>query len=403
MKHLSAVLLLLICGSLCTPSYALAEKATAALKVLYVYGSVSNDGTVPAGETGPFQQMRLDDTSRLGMSKFAEALRAVHAEPDEAYDGDVTFNKATLSKYDVVILASNQRQFRPDEAKAFANWVRAGGGLIVWSDSAFGGNFSVVGLDNSLGRDSDNLITEQFGMHFLTDNGGGNYLISHFTEDHYLNAYNKNGGVRFRGEGVSLIRVSKPARVLAKLDDGGLGGKLYINKIDGVFNRETDAALAVAEIGKGRVIGVFDRNAFWNAGDGSRITQLDNREYAQRLVIWAGHREKSSFQPSPRDHSAPAHSSPMPRAVLSVASEVDGDSTSLVANFPDVTDDGDAPALEWQQVSGPAPVEFENNNRFTPTARVGFTKSGEYRFILLLDNGETRATYPALISVKLKE
>lgn len=80
--------------------------------------------------------------------------------------------------------------------------------------------------------------------------------------------------------------------MLAPLQDGGLGGRLKVNRRDEPFNPETDAALAVAEIGKGRVVGVFDRNLFWNAGEGTRLSHANNHEFTQRLMLWAAGREE---------------------------------------------------------------------------------------------------------------
>jgi hypothetical protein len=48
------------------------------------------------------------------------------------------------------------------------------------------------------------------------------------------------------------------------------------------------AALAIAEVGAGRVVGAFDRNTFFNPpGVGSHIDRHDNEIFAQNLVLWA--------------------------------------------------------------------------------------------------------------------
>ena len=259
--------------------------------VLYLYGDVSADGKVPSGDDPPFHQMRLNDTGNHGMSQFREAVQALGLSIDEIYDVDLTLNEQTLSPLKVLILGSNQRRFSRQEAAALGRWVNAGGGLIAWSDSAFGGHWQKVGISNTLGRDSNNDLTTQFGMFFLTDNGGGNYRIRDYTEPHYLNRRQKENSLAFRGEGVSPIRISGPARMLARLQEGGLGGKIMLRGPDGKLRPNKDAALAVAEPGKGRVVGVFDRNTFWNAGEGTRLSHDDNREFAQRLILWAAQME----------------------------------------------------------------------------------------------------------------
>lgn len=291
-----AVILLLLVA---TPAGVSAEQqinrpASSVGRVLYLHGSVSAEGDVPAGEKPAFHQMLLDDTGPRGMSSFRAAIVAVGFEIRQAYDADVFFTDEYLAPWDVLILGSNQRRFSQAEAEAVQRWVNGGGGLVAWSDSAFGGHYGKVGLDNTAGRDSDNDLTRQFGMVFLTDNGGGNYLVTEYEEAHFLNAKNAHGGVRYRGEGVSPVRITPPARMLAKLQESGLKGKLTVNEIDSPFNPHTDAALAVAHVGEGRVVGTFDRNTFWNAGEGTRLSHENNREFAQRLILWAADREDSN-------------------------------------------------------------------------------------------------------------
>lgn len=263
-----------------------------ATDVLYIYGDVSDDGDIPSGDKKPFHQMRLDDPGRLGLSQFKDAIEKTGLTISEAYDADLRLTPEFLATYRVLILGSNQRRFSADEAAALDRWVRDGGGVVAWSDSAFGGLHSKVGMGNTKGLNSDNDLTRQFGMQFLRDNGAGNYLISQYTRPHFLNRNRANGGIRFRGEGVSCVRVSPPAEILAPLQDGGLGGGIRLNKEDGDLIPERDAALAIAEVGKGRVVGVFDRNTYWNQGEGTQLSHEDNREFAQRIILWAAAREE---------------------------------------------------------------------------------------------------------------
>ncbi len=251
-------------------------KQAKSTSVLYLYGSVP-----PA-----IHQMRLSDPGKRGMSQFKAALVDVGLQVTEARDADITLNMATLNRYKVLILGSNNRRFTPMEQEAVAAWVRGGGGLVAWSDSAFGGSWAEGELGNTIGAQSDSDLTAQFGMRFLRDNGAGTFTIRRYQADHYLNEFNRNGGVVFRGEGVSLIRTREPASVLARLQKGGSSGTVRLNKLDGEIT-EADAALAVAKVGQGRVVGTFDRNTFWNAGEGTQLREVNNREYAQRLILWA--------------------------------------------------------------------------------------------------------------------
>ncbi|MGJ8745768.1 hypothetical protein [Polaribacter sp.] len=356
-----------------------------AQNVVYVYGDVSEKGMVPSGKDSPFHQMRLVDKGRYGMSLFKEAIEETGLNITEVYDAETTFNATFLKDVDVLILGSNQKKFSKTEIDSIHTWVKQGGGLIAWSDSAFGGHYKHVGIDNTLGRDSDNQVTKAFGMHFLTDNGGGNYLITSYTKDHFINNNNKNGGIRFRGEGVSFVRISPPAKVLAKAQDHGLGGKLQVNKIDGVFNPDTDVTLAVSTINKGRVVGLFDRNMMWNAGDGSQITHSNNKEFAQRIVLWAaGIEENSKISKNIESKNTGLNLPPQ------VTIQTDYDSKNTVKFIVDIIDkDTDElyPEIKWILKKGPK-VTFENNNPNTQTPVITLTKKGTYLFMAIISDGE---------------
>ncbi|MDO6759509.1 DUF4350 domain-containing protein [Tamlana sp. 2_MG-2023] len=364
-------------------------QALTAQNVVYVYGDISAKGKVPSGESEPFHQMRLNDKGRYGMSQFKTAIAETGLHITEVYDAATTFDASFLKNVDVLILGSNQKKFSETEINSIHKWVEQGGGLIAWSDSAFGGHYEHVGLANTLGRDSDNQITEAFGMHFLTDNGAGNYLITTYTKDHFINNNNKDGGVRFRGEGVSFVRVSPPAIVLAKAQDHGLGGQLRVNKVDGVFNPETDVTLAIATIKKGRALGLFDRNMMWNAGDGSQITHSDNKEFAQRMVLWAAGIEDNSRIPK-KDTSKKTGINLPPK--VSVQTDYDSKNTvSFIADIEDSDTDNIYPEITWVVKKGPK-VTFENNNPNTKTPVVTLSEKGTYLFMAIISDGEFKIT-----------
>ena len=62
---------------------ALAVSVQAGVPALYIYGDVSDDGDIPSGGKEPFHQMRLNDTERLGMSEFKEAIEKIGLELTE--------------------------------------------------------------------------------------------------------------------------------------------------------------------------------------------------------------------------------------------------------------------------------------------------------------------------------
>lgn len=268
-------------------------------RALYLYGAVDADGDLK-GERGydgdPFHQMRLSDEGRMGMSKFASTVEALGFSIEERYDAETTLDAETLRRYDVLHLGSSQKRWSDSEAAAVDGWVRGGGGVIAYSDSAFGGDWEEVGLDNTAGRDSRNDLLEQFGLFFYTDQGGGVNHVSEWSRDHYLNT---TGGeprtLEYRGEGVSPIRITPDWSArregdevyqLATLQSVGTKGPVSVD--DGYeFDPERDSALCAAEVGDGRIIATFDRNTFWNDGPGTNIDEFDNRLLAEKLMTWA--------------------------------------------------------------------------------------------------------------------
>ncbi len=361
-------------------SFQLSGTTTAeAPKVLYLFGDVAADGTVPSGDQEPFHQMRLNDTGPRGMSGFAEAIREVGFQIEEAYDADVVLTPEFLDSVDVLILGSNQRRFTAAEAEALDDWVRSGGGLLGWSDSAFGGHWQQVGVDNDPGRLSNNDLMVQFGMYFMTDNGAGNYLIQDYERDHFLNDSNRDGGIRFRGEGVSPVRIAHPAELLAPMQEGGLGGDLRLNERDGDLDMEIDAALAIAEVGEGRVVGVFDRNLFWNAGEGTRLSHVDNREFTQRITVWAAGLESAMEGLQAVQSSQKAlESSEKPE--VSVRYEISEQESSilLIADVKDARGNKLTPEVVWEAVRGPGSLKFANNNPNGAQIHASYDIPGEY-------------------------
>lgn len=272
--------------------------------VLYIHG------THPPAIDG--ETLRLDDTSNLGYSGFRDALAGAGFSLTEFEAGPGSTGLLTdelLRNYQAIILSSNNRLFSDDEAAAVDRFVRAGGGIVAWSDAAFGWDQdnngqldppsieNNTGITNTIGLDSDNTLTTQFGMRFLRDTGvqaivgqDQPYLFEHPIWQ--ANA-GDDGVIAFKGEGVSPIVVSGEAEVLFAYQDASLPqggnptGLTAADEMQGFALDASVAALAIAEPGWGRVVGTFDRNTFWNNGSGTNINEFDNRQFAINLVTWA--------------------------------------------------------------------------------------------------------------------
>ncbi len=265
-------------------------------EVLYLIGSKP-----PA-----LEDLRLWDTSNVGYSQFRTTLEneGYKLTQQEAGPGSsFTLTASYLNQFQVLILSSNNREFSATEEQIVWNWVNAGGGLVAWSDSAFGrdadgnGSADPDSLKNTVGRDSNNSLTDQFGLFFMRDTGGqytygGPGQAGDYQFDHYLWQNDPiDNNIIFKGEGVSPMIVSPPAQILAYWQDADRvnGGSPYImteDAADGATWANT-AGLAIATVGSGRVVGTFDRNTFWNNGAGTDIDELDNRQYARNLINWA--------------------------------------------------------------------------------------------------------------------
>ncbi|MEO1655078.1 MAG: hypothetical protein AAFU64_16140, partial [Bacteroidota bacterium] len=273
-------------------------------RVLYIHGNVDAGGFLPFQEEylgPPYEQMLLSDNGDFGMSQFKKAVEDLGFSIEEKYDQAITLNDSLLQFYDVIILGSNQKTWSAEEQEALNRHIRRGAGLLAYSDAGFGGAWfrdPPAGLNNEQGRNSNNLLTNQFGMYFMTDQGGFTSQVRKWKIDHYLNT--KSGipqNLTFRFEGPSPVRIN-PEWPQKQASDSVFQIAAYQNRgfvcpdiKDPVLGDTTadcarDCALAAAAIGQGRVLGFQDRNTFWNNGAGTNINELDNRFFAQKLMLW---------------------------------------------------------------------------------------------------------------------
>ncbi|SNC77728.1 N-acetylneuraminic acid mutarotase, partial [Hymenobacter gelipurpurascens] len=328
-------------------------------KLLYLYGSIPPS----------IHDMKLSDTGDRGMSQFNQALVDVGFATAEALDASITLDAATLNNYKVLILSSNNRRFTAAEKTAVAAWVNAGGGLIAWSDAAFG--WQNGGLNSSEGSSSDNDLTDQFGLHFLHDNGLGAFVLSQWAGNHYINRFIQNAGLTVEAEGASPIRTTAPATIIAYLP----ADKAQLNSLDGPL-MPNDAALSVAKVGQGRVAGYFDRNCFWNNGDGTNINRLENRLFAQRLVLWA----------SGVDDTPPTGTNQLPVANAGVDQAITLPTSTASLSGSGTDADGTISAYSWAQVSGPNTASFSSKSVANPT--ISGLVAGRYVFSLVVTDNK---------------
>ena len=265
-------------------------------KAAYIYGSVSQDGTIPAPAGQEYDQMRLDDTGDTGCSEYKMEIAKLGYSITEVYDRTTTFDAAFLNQYDVLIFGNHQKVMSSAEQAAIATWVADGGGLLAYSDSAFGGKYDVVGISNTVGQAAVNSIIGQFGMQVLTDQGNGVCAMKAPDSEPHPVTFVDGKSLVIEGEGESPVCVDPNAGVkilipfsnAAKVGDSG---EVSTNNVGGgmTIANPLYAALALKEHGKGRVVAQFDRQMMWNNGPGTDITQKDNREIEKRIFLFLAH------------------------------------------------------------------------------------------------------------------
>ncbi|QBG47878.1 hypothetical protein EGM51_10900 [Verrucomicrobia bacterium S94] len=266
--------------------FAFTYAALAAKNAAYIHGDVASDGTIPSGSSPAYDQMLLTDTGTTGCSQFKAMVEAEGYTISQHYDQDTTLDAAFLHSFDVIIFGLHQKIWSSTEKNALDTWIRAGGGILMYSDSAAGGKYNVVGINNPTGQNAVNNILSQYGMEVTVDQGGG--VRSYFPDAESSNPIIWDQPV-FEGEGVSPVAVdpNSSAQVLIPFSDSNklTGTSMNSPAAGGITIANPQwAVIAVNQIGDGNVIAIFDRQPIWNSGPGSDINKEDNKEILRRIV-----------------------------------------------------------------------------------------------------------------------
>jgi len=258
-------------------------------RVAYIYGDVADDGSVPSGAADPYHQMLLTDTGNLGASMFQALVEAEGYQIDQFYDQTTTLDAAFLDQFDVLVFGLHQKIWSSAEVDALDVWIRAGGGLLIYSDSAAGGAFNIVGANNPVGQTVVNNLIGQYGMEVTVDQANGvKAYRAGSTATHPI----VDGRPVLEGEGVSPVAVD-PASAVERLipyendPEYKVSGDPTVNKQQNLTIQNPQfAALALARPGEGKVIAMFDRQPIWNNGPGSDIEEQDNTEILRRIILY---------------------------------------------------------------------------------------------------------------------
>ena len=283
----------LFAATLLTATAVTPATATDAPSILFVRGADRSGGFLEADNDAERTEQLADinnfstDNGNHGWGQLAELLRGngfevsqieETVETDASSTGQtngvaVPFETLDLSAYDAIVFGSNNAQYNSAQVSAVDTYIRNGGGALFISDANFGSGWSDA-------ANSDQAFVGQYGLNVRQDRG--TYALTRadgefLDPDHPL----FEGVEAFDGEGVSPIEVAQSVEGVTTTILARAEGLLGVNDNDNGRGSTqqaglNDAAVVVAEVGLGRVIGHFDRNTFFN--DNGAGTFLDREQ-----------------------------------------------------------------------------------------------------------------------------
>ena len=274
MKHL--LITGLIAGLLSSPL------TSNAGNVAYIHGDISEAGFTPAstatsGANTPYDQMLLTDTGNLGLSIFRDLVEEQGHSIGQYYDQDTELNASFLNDKDVLVFGLHQKLWSNAEKSALDTWLRNGGGMLVYSDSASGGFHRIVGAQNPVGQTVSNNLISDYGIEIMVDQANGAPSADALDNASIVGLR----GLTLMGEGVSPIAFTpgdSNVEVLIPYD-----GPIRTNDGLTISNPEY-AALALRPVGDGHVMALFDRQPIWNNGNGANIQDADNQDIFVSII-----------------------------------------------------------------------------------------------------------------------
>lgn len=338
---------------------ALLASTAPAAHIAYIHGDVAEDGTTPAinapsGPTTPYDQMLLTDTGNTGTSQFKTMVETEGYTISQHYDQTTTLDATFLTGVDVVMFSLHQKVWSAPEKAALDTWIRAGGAMLIYSDSASGGKFNVVGSDNPVGQNVANNLIAPYGMEVTVDQANGVRAFRAGAGQTHPITFDR---LVLEGEGVSPVAVdpTSTATVLIPFirdPEYEVGGSVnpLVRRTQGITIANPQwAVLAENQIGDGIVMAMFDRQPMWNNGPGSHINKRDNRELLRRIV------RHLAGEPT----IAPLAVSAGPDRIIAQAG---------TARLSGSVAGGATPTIEWDQTRGPGTATFASSSTAASTA-----------------------------------
>ena len=248
--------------------------------IAYIHGRVAANGTVlDEGDGNPFDQMLITDSGDKGLSKFKLLMESQGHSLVQFRDTSVSLNSDFLNNYDAVIFGLHQKIWSSAEKSALDLWLKAGGGMFIYSDSASGGSFRQVpgGAQNPIGQNVTNNLIRQYGMQVTVDQADGVRAATAANSASIAAIRN----LVIEGEGVSPVAIA-PANADVEILIP------YTNDVDQrqglTIANPNFAALARRRVEQGDIIVMFDRQPMWNDGPGSDIEEQANTAILREVM-----------------------------------------------------------------------------------------------------------------------
>ncbi len=276
--------------------------------IVYIYGDVAADGSVPSGpDKEPYDQMLLTDTGNTGLSQFRDMVISQGHTISQRYDQTLSMTAGFLANVDVIIFGLHQKIWSIAEKAALDTWLRGGGGILIYSDSAAGGRFSIVGAQNPVGQNVVRNLMLNYGIQVTVDQANGTKAVRASPNNGFSLMTDRP---ILEGEGVSPVAYVPGSGVSDWIPyrnnpENSVSGTPVVNRLQGLTDVDNleFSALATRSVGQGRIVAMFDRQPMWNNGPGSDINERDNREILRRVVNYLA-------EPSPVVVPTPASGPP---------------------------------------------------------------------------------------------
>jgi len=275
--------------------------------VLFVRGGDNSGGWLEFPQFSKTEQLAditnfTNNQTNHGWGEFAATLRNNGYTVTQIKEGGggsspINFAGMNLAQYDIIVLGSNNAPYNNAQVNAIDNWVKNGGGLLTISDTNFGSSWCDAPNSDQAFLNRYGIIVHQDRGFYTLKRNNGDFLIPNHP---ILNGVNS-----FEGEGVSPFKLANTipsgvtvqkivrAKDKVRLNDGPCTGRIR-NVNNG------DLSLITATAGRGRVVGYFDRNTFFNRnGAGSNINKFDNKRFMLNIFAWLANGGGGNDNPPP--------------------------------------------------------------------------------------------------------